>query len=74
MTATPMAGIGRKTEDMETSELVTAYRHAHALAGFNPPPPLAKALAGWMFTARRVLETRGQHDLSHLDSSRDHVR
>lgn len=73
MTAMPMAGMSRKPEDMETSELVTAYRHAHALAGFRPSPSLAKALAGWMFTVRRVLETRGQHDFSHLDSG-DHLR
>ena len=74
MTAMPMAGMSRRPEDMETSELVTAYRYAHALAEFKPSPSLAKALAGWMFTVRRVLESRGQRDYSRLDSGADHVR
>jgi hypothetical protein len=70
MAATSLAGINRKPEDMETWELVNSYRHAHALAEIKPSAPLDKALSGWMFTVRRVLETRGLHDHSHLYSER----
>ena len=58
--------INRKPEDMDTRELVNAYRHACALAELNLSAPLAKALSGWMFTVRRVLEKRGQYDKSCL--------
>jgi hypothetical protein len=68
MTTTSLADINRKPGDMETWELVNAYHHAHALAEFHPSAPLDKALAGWMFTVRRVLEARGQFARSSLDS------
>lgn len=52
---------GRKQDDMQTAELIAAYRHARALVRLLPPGPLAKALAGWMFIARRVLTARGKN-------------
>jgi hypothetical protein len=52
---------GRKPDEMQAAELTAAYWHARALARFRPPGPLAEALAGWMFTARRVLDTRGEN-------------
>ena len=61
-------GINRKPEDMDTPELINAYRHAYALAELNLSAALAKALSGWMFTVRRVLERRGQYDESCLHS------
>lgn len=46
--------VNRAPDEMHTAELIAAYRHARALARFRPPGQLAKALAGWVFTARRV--------------------
>lgn len=68
MAATTPLGINRKPGEMETWELITAYRHAYALAGFHPSAQLAKALSGWLFAARNVLETRGRYDPSYLHS------
>jgi hypothetical protein len=63
---TPPPDINRKPEDMDTPELINAYQHASVLAELNLSAPLAKALSGWMFTVRRVLEKRGQYDESCL--------
>jgi hypothetical protein len=68
MPASPPPGINRKPEDMDTWELIIAYRHARALAKLNLSAALAKALSGWMFTVRHVLEKRGQYDKSYLHS------
>ena len=62
----PPPDINRKPEDMDTPELINAYKHACVLAELNLSAPLAKALSGWMFTVRRVLEKRGQYDESRL--------
>ena len=64
MAATPTSSpdINHKPEDMDTPELINAYRHACALAELNLSAPLAKALSGWMLIVRRVLEKRGQYD------------
>jgi len=62
MAASVPSGAHRRPGDMETPELMTAYRHAYALAELRPSAQLAKALAGWMFTARSTLEKRGQAD------------
>jgi hypothetical protein len=68
MATTAPIGINRKPEEMETWELIAAYRHAYALAGFNPSAPLAKMLSGWMFTVRNILQSRGRYDPSYLHS------
>lgn len=44
---------------MSTWELIASYRHAWALAYYRPERHLAKALANWLFSARRELESRG---------------
>ncbi len=60
--------IGRKPDDMQTAELICAYWHARALARFLPTGSLAIVLARWIFTARQVLEARGENiiDPGHL--------
>jgi hypothetical protein len=51
--------IDRAPADMSTWELITAYRHAWALAYYRPRAHLAKALANWLLGCRRELESRG---------------
>jgi hypothetical protein len=49
----------RAPADMSTWELIAAYRHAWALSYYGPRGYLAKALANWLFTSQRELESRG---------------
>jgi hypothetical protein len=43
---------------METTELADVVRHAAALLDLNPGARLARALANFLFTARKELERR----------------
>ena len=49
----------RTPAGMSTWEVIATYRHAWALAYYRPDRQLGKALANWLFTARRELEARG---------------
>ena len=49
----------RAPAEMSTWELIAAYRHAWALSYYGPRGHLAKALANWIFTSQRELESRG---------------
>ena len=51
--------VDRMPADMSTWELIATYRHAWALAYYRPRGHLAKALANWLFTCQRELESRG---------------
>jgi hypothetical protein len=49
----------RAPADISTWELIAAYRHAWALSYYGPRGYLAKALANWLLTSQRELESRG---------------
>jgi hypothetical protein len=51
--------VDRAPADMSTWELITTYRHAWTLAYYRPRGYLAKALANWLSTTERELESRG---------------
>ena len=51
--------VDRAPADMSTWELITTYRHAWTLAYYRPRGYLAKALANWLSTTQRELESRG---------------
>jgi hypothetical protein len=48
----------RTPSEMQTWEIIAAYRFAHQLAGFYPNAQLSHALANFMLKAQRELETR----------------
>ena len=49
----------RTPAKMSTWELIATFRHAWALAYYRPERQLGKALANWLFSVRRELESRG---------------
>ena len=51
--------VDRAPADMSTWELIATYRHAWTLAYYRPRGYLAKALANWLSTTQRELESRG---------------
>lgn len=51
--------VDRGPADMSTWELIATYRHAWTLAYYRPRGYLAKALANWLSTTQRELESRG---------------
>lgn len=51
--------VDRAPADMSTWELIATYRHAWILAYYRPRGYLAKALANWLSTTQRELESRG---------------
>jgi hypothetical protein len=51
--------VNRAPADMSTWELIATYRHAWTLAYYRPRGYLAKALANWLSTTQRELESRG---------------
>lgn len=59
----------RAPRDMDTWELVATFRHARALLGFTPGVQLSRALANFMFAARRELAHRGECDDDYLYSA-----
>jgi hypothetical protein len=59
----------RAPRDMDTWELIATFRHARALLGFTPGAQLSRALANFMFAARRELAHRGEYDDDYLHSS-----
>jgi hypothetical protein len=52
--------ISRAPSDMQSWEIIATYRHAWALAEFEPSGYLAKALANWKSIAQCELERRGE--------------
>jgi hypothetical protein len=59
----------RSPDQMEIAELTDALRHAAALLELNPGAQLARALANFLFAARKQLETRGVHECGANHSS-----
>jgi len=51
--------VDRAPADMSTWELIATYRYAWTLAYYRPRGYLAKALANWLSTTQRELESRG---------------
>ena len=49
----------RAPAEMSTWELIATYRCAWVLAYYRPRGYLAKALANWLSTTQRELESRG---------------
>ncbi len=62
----PVVPVHRGPADMESWEIIAAYRHAHALASYNPNARLAKELANWKLHAQGELERRGQWNAAYL--------
>ena len=50
--------VNRAPADMSTWELIATYRHAWILAYYRPRGQLAKALANWLSSTQRELESR----------------
>jgi hypothetical protein len=50
--------VHRKPRDMETWEIIAAYRHAYQIMSFYPNAQLARALANFMCNAQGELEKR----------------
>ena len=48
----------RKPSDMQTWEIIAAYRHAYQIISFRPNAQLARALANFMGSAQAELERR----------------
>jgi hypothetical protein len=59
----------RSPGDMDSWELIAMFRHARALSGFTPGAQLSRALANFMFAARRELAHRGECDDDYLYSA-----
>ncbi len=55
--------------EMQTWEIITAYRYAHQLASFHPNAQLARALANFMGNAQRELENRQSWRPDYLKSA-----
>jgi hypothetical protein len=48
----------RTPREMQTWEIIAAYRFAHQLASFHPNAQLGRALANFMGNAQKELENR----------------
>jgi hypothetical protein len=59
----------RKPADIDSWELIAMFRHARALAEATPGAQLSRALANFMFTARRELQGRGECNDEYLFSA-----
>ncbi len=59
----------RAPREMQTWEIITAYRYAHQLASFHPNAQLARALANFMGNAQRELENRQSWRPDYLKSA-----
>jgi hypothetical protein len=59
----------RAPDDMETWEIIGAYRHAHQLASLRPNAQLSRALSNFLFKAQKELEHRGAWRPEYLTSA-----
>ena len=59
----------RAPADMQTWEIIGAYRHAHQLASFHPNAQLARALSNFLFRARKELQHRDAWRPDYLTSA-----
>jgi hypothetical protein len=50
----------RAPGEMETWEIISAYRHAHQLAGLHPNVRLSRELSNFLYRAQQELERRGE--------------
>jgi hypothetical protein len=59
----------RAPDDMQTWEIIGAYRHAHQLASFHPNAQLSRALSNFLFKAQKELEHRDAWQPDYLTSA-----
>jgi len=61
--------VHRKPSEMQTWEIIAAYRHAYQIMSFYPGAQLARALANFMGSAQGELERRGAWAPDYAESA-----